>query len=63
MALHMPRQRPYEPGFTQARLADHKDNLTHPLLSLFPPIFEQTDFGLATRQRRRRFGFASTAGL
>ena len=36
----------------QASLSDYKDDLAHPLLSLLPPIFQQTQFGIPARQWR-----------
>ena len=68
MGLHTLRQCLHEARLAQSRLSDHEDDLAHPLLSLLPPIFQQTQFGIPTRERRERkghatFGFARTAAF
>jgi hypothetical protein len=54
LGLHTLRERLHETRLAQARLPHHEEDLAHPLLSLLPPIFQQTQFGIAARQRRER---------
>jgi hypothetical protein len=66
MGLHTLRECLHKAGLAQARLPDYKHDLAHPLLSLLPPIFQQTQFGIPTRERREPkrhvcFGLVTTS--
>jgi hypothetical protein len=57
----------HEARLAQTGLPHYEKDLAHSLLSLLPPIFQQTEFGIAARQRRERerrgrFELASTTG-
>src|SRR5258708_2188763 len=47
LGLHTLRERLHEAGLAQTGLPHHEKDLAHPLLSLLPTIFQQTEFGIA----------------